>query len=98
MIFYIDKDNRVYSCNYNYLECRDGDKIYLSDDFQKYMIDFNDPQLDQHGNIVPLLTNTTFKDQIETRCPDLKDAKYIIDLYFRLDIAELQDKTLPIQE
>ncbi len=41
------------------------------------MIDLNDPQLDQHGKNVPLLTNITFKDQIEEECPRLKDAKYI---------------------
>jgi hypothetical protein len=41
------------------------------------MIDFNDPQLDQHGKIVPLLTNITFKNHIEKGCQDLKDAKYI---------------------
>ena len=51
------------------------------------MIDLNDPQLDQHGKIVPLLTNTTFKDQIEKGCPGLKDAKYIFTLYFSLNIT-----------
>ncbi len=45
------------------------------------MIDLNDPQLDQHGNLVPLLTNKTFKHQIEKDCEpldgnsSLKDAK-----------------------
>ena len=29
------------------------------------MIDLNDSQLDEHGQIVPLLTNQTFKEQIE---------------------------------
>jgi hypothetical protein len=33
------------------------------------MIDFNDPQLDEHGQHLPLLTNQTFKDQIEKDCP-----------------------------
>ena len=46
------------------------------------MIDLNDPQLDEHGQHVPLLTNQTFKGQIEKDgkgygCPGLKDAKYI---------------------
>ena len=47
------------------------------------MIDLNDPQLDELGNLVPLLTNQTFKDQIENDCrpedgnSSLKDAKYI---------------------
>ncbi len=59
------------------------------------MIDLNDPQLDQHGNIVPLLTNTTFKHQIEEECPDLKDAKYIYELYFRLNMTELYEINRP---
>ena len=62
------------------------------------MIDLNDPQLDQHGNIVPLLTNTTFKDQIEKGCPGLKDAKYIHLLFFRLNMTELYDKEKPIEK
>ena len=62
------------------------------------MIDLNDPQLDQHGKIVPLLTNITFKDQIEKRCPGLKDAKYIYVLAFNLNMAELYDKEKPIEK
>ena len=46
------------------------------------MIDLNDHQLDKNGKNIPLLTNQTFKDQIEKdrSCQDLKDAKYIIAL------------------
>ncbi len=50
------------------------------------MIDLNDPQLDEHGKNVPLLTNTTFKDHIEKDCipedgnSSLKDARYIYKL------------------
>ena len=62
------------------------------------MIDLNDPQLDQHGKIVPLLTNTTFKNHIEKGCPGLKDAKYIHELYFRLNMSELYDKSLPTEK
>ena len=64
-----------------YLECRDNKVIRLPYDFQKYMIDKNDPQLDEHGRLVPLLTNKTFKHQIEKDCEpldgnsSLKDAK-----------------------
>ena len=66
------------------------------------MIDLNDPQLDQHGNLVPLLTDKAFKDKIEKDCPGdgysgLKDAKYIFGLYFDLNITELYNKTKPIK-
>ena len=44
------------------------------------MIDLNDPQLDEHGKIIPLLTNQTFKHQIEKECPGLKDANNIYEL------------------
>ncbi len=58
------------------------------------MIDLNDPQLDEHGKNAYLLTNQTFKHQIETDCrgdgnSSLKDAKYIYRLEFGLNIAEL---------
>ena len=56
-IWYKDIDNSTYWCYYKYLECRDDNMIYLSDDFQKYMIDLNDPQLDQNGKKVLLLSN-----------------------------------------
>ncbi len=62
------------------------------------MIDLNDPQLDQHGKIVPLLTNITFKNQIEKGCPSLKDAKYIYALFFRLNMTELYDKEEQIEK
>ena len=62
VISFINKDNKDYSCRFNYLECKDDYWIYISDDFQKYLIDKNDPQLDEHGKIVNLLTNNTFKD------------------------------------
>ena len=41
------------------------------------MIDLNDPQLDENGKHLLLLTNKSFKNQIETKCRVLKDAKYI---------------------
>ncbi len=51
------------------------------------MIDMNDHQLDKNGKNVTLLTNDTFKDQIQREkddqgygCPGLKDAKYIFGL------------------
>ena len=58
------------------------------------MIDLNDPQLDKDGELVPLLTNQTFKHQIEKDCrgignSSLKDAKYIYELDFYLDLTEL---------
>jgi hypothetical protein len=63
------------------------------------MIDFNDPQLDQHGQRVPLLTNTTFKDQIETgSCSGLKDGKYIHLLSFMFNINYLYDKTKSVKD
>ena len=56
-------------------------KISILDDFQKYMIDLNDPQTNQDGSINYLLTNKTFKNQIESgECRDLPDSKYIIVL------------------
>ena len=58
------------------------------------MIDLNDAQLNEHGKLVSLLTNTTFKDKIEKEkdhqgygCPGLKDAKYIHILGFHLNIT-----------
>ena len=62
------------------------------------MIDLNDPQLDQHGKIVPLLTNITFKDHIEKGCPGLKESKYIYVLPFNLNMTELYDKEKPIEK
>ena len=68
------------------------------------MIDLNDPQLDQHGKLVPLLTNQTIKDQIEKDCiqvdgnSSLKDAKYIYALNFIFNFAELYDNNEPIEE
>ena len=50
-------------------------KITILDDFQKYMIDLNDPQTNQDGSINYLLTNKTFKDQIESgECRNLADS------------------------
>ena len=63
------------------------------------MIDLNDAQLNKHGQLVYLLTNKTFKDEIEQEkddqgygCPGLKDAKYIYKLSFHLNINYLYDK------
>jgi hypothetical protein len=67
------------------------------------MIDLNDPQLDKNGQLVPLLTNQTFKDRIEEYCrtifgnSSLKDANYIHQLDFSLNLASLYDKTKPIE-
>ena len=63
------------------------------------MIDLNDPQLNQHGEPAFLLTNKTFKDQIETgSCSSLKDAKYIHLLNFTLNIKNLQNNSLPFED
>ena len=63
------------------------------------MIDLNDAQLNKHGQLVYLLTDKTFKDEIEQEkddqgygCPGLKDAKYIYALSFNLYMTELYDK------
>ena len=68
------------------------------------MIDLNDPQLDDHGKHVHLLTNTTFKHQIEEDCipsdgnSRLKDAKYIKGFFFTLNITELYDNDKSIED
>ena len=67
------------------------------------MIDLNDPQLDEHGKNVPLLTDQTIKDKIEKDCiqvdgnSSLKDAKYIITLHLIFDIAKLYNNNEPIE-
>ena len=42
------------------------------------MIDLNDGQINKNGQRDKLLSNTVFKDEIESEgCPGLKEAKYI---------------------
>ena len=54
------------------------------------MIDLNDAQINKYGQSILFSTNTTFKDHIEKgRCYGLKNAKYIVGLYFTLNITEL---------
>jgi len=38
-----------------------------------------------------LLDNKTFKNDIETNCPDLKNATYIAGLSFTFDIRKFND-------
>ncbi len=66
------------------------------------MIDLNDPQLDENGKHDHLLKDETFKQQIENDCigngnSSLKDAKYIVGLWFGLDLAKLYVKTKQIE-
>jgi len=38
-----------------------------------------------------LLDNKTFKNDIETKCPGLKNATYIYGLYFTFNISKFND-------
>ncbi len=40
-----------------------------------------------------MLNNSKFKQDIETKCPGLINAKYINGLKFFLDVKKLNDKT-----
>ena len=54
-------------CNrVKFLELANGNNnaMHISNDFQKYMIDLNDIQINKNGP-VPLSTNLTYKDYIE---------------------------------
>lgn len=60
--------------------------IHLSDDFQKYMIDLNDVQINKNGP-VPLSNNKAYKENLENKCPQLKNATHISKLYFSLNMT-----------
>jgi hypothetical protein len=54
------------------------------------MIDLNDGQINNNGQIVPLLTNTERQmiDEYTSQvCPDLQYAKYIHGLTFHLNMS-----------
>ena len=66
------------------------------------MIDLNDGQI-KNGQLEKLLTNITFKNEIEKGdqkygCPGLKNAKYIYLLKFSLNMTKLYDKTKSVEK
>ena len=64
--------------------------VSRSDNFQKYLIDKNDCQIEEKNEIA-YLSETSFTNEIEGKCPGLKDAKYIYKLKFNFNMKELYD-------